>query len=93
MNIKNLLKGLESFAIATVPGAAGIDAAVHAIVSAKGGEEKEVAVVQTLLAGVQLAEALGKEFAEEPMFQSGILQIQSGIIMIMQAVKAKHVSK
>lgn len=90
MNFKAVLKGLESFATAVVPGAAGVDAAVHGIIDAKGGSAKEAAAVQALLASVQMLEAMGTDFASEPDFQSGVLQIQSGAVMIMKAVNAKH---
>lgn len=91
--LKNALEILEKVAVPMVPGGAAVDAAVHGIIDAKGGDAKELAVVQAVLASLQAAENLGTDFADEPNFQFGLMQMNAGAIMMVKAIKAKQAAK
>lgn len=91
--LKNALEVLEKVAVPMVPGGAAVGAAIHAAIDAKGSENTELAVVQAVLAALGAAEKLGADFADEPNFQFGLMQMNAGAIMMVKAIKAKQAEK
>lgn len=70
MDWKGLFKKIglvaESVAVATVPGAAAVDQSVHAIVNAKTVTERESAIVDAALAGLDEAEMINPDLVKDP---------------------------
>lgn len=92
--LKAILLGAEGAATSLVPGAVAIDIAARNIIKAGTGQEKGEAIFQTGVATLTLIENdLGVQFANEPDFQTGLLQAKAGFTLMSKAVAAHHAPK
>jgi hypothetical protein len=85
--LKMILIGAEQVAIAAVPGASAVDVAARAIIKASSGDEKVESIFKTGVAVLQVIEAQGVDFAEEPAFQVGLYQAKAGFTLMAQAIQ------
>lgn len=85
---KAVLKGLEQTATVLVPGAAPIDAAVHEVIQAKTGADREKAIIDSVMAGVNELEFFKPDAIEDPtLFNQGIVEAHDAFDKIQRSLK------
>lgn len=81
-----MLKTAETIAVASVPGAAMVDAAVHGIVEHKGGVDGNV--LDAAEGAIKAVEAFkGAEIADEVSFRAGCATIEAGFKLVHASLK------
>lgn len=92
MTFKDLLGKIglvaEAVAVSTIPGASGVDTAVHSIITAKTTTEKEQAIFDSALASLDTFEAFDPSLiADEPSFKDAIINLHKYSIQLKNSLK------
>lgn len=78
----------EPVAAEVVPGGQVIDGAVHAIIDAKTGADKEQAILLSISAGLATMEAIKPDMIADPiLFNKGIVDAHNAFDEISKAIK------
>lgn len=87
-NVKAILGLAENIAVATVPGAAGIDKAAHEVIDAKSGADKENAIFDSFMASVDTLEVFKPELiANDDEFKAAVIDMHHAIDRMKASLK------
>lgn len=85
--LKTILKTAEAVAVASVPGAPLVDAAVHGLIDKKGAVDSNI--LDAAEGAIKAVEAIkGQEIADEVQFRAGCATLEAGFKLIRAALKS-----
>lgn len=92
MNFKDLIKKIaligEAVAVSSIPGASVIDSSAHAIINAKTGAEKEVAIFDTAMTSFEEIENFKPDLIADPVaFKDAVVNIHKYSLQLHNSLK------